>query len=869
MNFSAVHRIGNAVYYARIVGMWQSIARGTPHAAATQPLTYTHNSYMKLHLPKMLLTAVIAAAACFQQVQAEETQAADNANYSVYGGYQYTIVNWQGGHSNAYGLCYGNFYTATYNNDQKTLVAGNVYTQTSSNTNAYKKVLSTDASNQNWNTILLNGSSPVNNAEEGKVYYDIGPVCISGLIVTADSKVNLLWANKDSSRSMTIGKANDGNTGYTTIAKDFTLDLNGNTLTLAGTQVWNITNNATYTIKNTGTFTNNGTLTVNGTLKINKTITNSGTLTVNGTLKINKAITNSGTVDFSNGTLLVDSLNGFDKHWIAGWDANIRETGKTTISFDTEIVKGGTIKNLNEIKLVGQEDSYSVANGIASIQQYDAYGVAANASMDAAFRGAVNEAGTSYLAIKNGATLTYAQSETTFTSPQILVGTGKLNIGNAADFRSTTNSGKNADIQLSKQGLSIDSNLWTGTIILDGAKHGGNNARLNLSLDTLSNANSAVEVKGNTMGYFSGNMLGTLQLTKTKDSSGNEIAAMTINNGSSKNDNENQAHTMGTFSGAVKGDGMLKFSWNGESNANTGYVFSGDISGWKGSFVYDGSSTDARKFNLNLTGAATEVNATISRTGENGKLRLNTSSVGGVTFNKNVKVDVVDAQTGVKLVGNMTTGSFTLGNGATLDFAGGSLTVTNSITLSTVTVSDFSKYFKADNLTTVLVTVKAGDINGWNGALTGSYSVDGKAYTTTINQSGNNIVLSFVADPVEQISLDVTEAVLGESVLALTIAGDLAGMSNVDLLLSAPLLEAIDGKSGLVSLMLTDATGAEYSTVGENPISVTFGGGTYVGEKNEAGEATGMYRVEYIPEPTTATLSLLALCGLAARRRRR
>jgi hypothetical protein len=50
---------------------------------------------------------------------------------------------------------------------------------------------------------------------------------------------------------------------------------------------------------------------------------------------------------------------------------------------------------------------------------------------------------------------------------------------------------------------------------------------------------------------------------------------------------------------------------------------------------------------------------------------------------------------------------------------------------------------------------------------------------------------------------------------------------------------------------------------------VTFGGGAYVGEKNEAGEATGMYRVEYIPEPTTATLSLLALCGLAARRRRR
>ena len=60
----------------------------------------------------------------------------------------------------------------------------------------------------------------------------------------------------------------------------------------------------------------------------------------------------------------------------------------------------------------------------------------------------------------------------------------------------------------------------------------------------------------------------------------------------------------------------------------------------------------------------------------------------------------------------------------------------------------------------------------------------------------------------------------------------------------------------------------KYSTLGESPINVKFYG-TYTGEKNEAGEATGMYRVEYIPEPATATLSLLALCGLAARRRRR
>ena len=70
-----------------------------------------------------------------------------------------------------------------------------------------------------------------------------------------------------------------------------------------------------------------------------------------------------------------------------------------------------------------------------------------------------------------------------------------------------------------------------------------------------------------------------------------------------------------------------------------------------------------------------------------------------------------------------------------------------------------------------------------------------------------------------------------------------------------------DTKSGLVSLTLTDAKGAVYSTIGDQAVSVSIGGGAYVGE------GAGMYRVEYIPEPTTATLSLLALCGLAARRR--
>ena len=837
---------------------------------------------MKLHLPKILLSAVVAVC-CVQQARAEDAQTPDMpqitiqdaSDYSVYDGYAYTIVNWQGGSTGtvtgdpankAYGICYAGtdntgYRKATYDATTKAFdIAG----ATDDTINGWNKSITGD-----YRTLLFNDFSPSEPDGEnaGRIFYDIETVQLSGIIVTATSSVNQLKANSNTKRSMKIGNADSGNTGYSTIAKDFTLDLNSNSLTLGGTQVWNITNGATYTIKNTGSFTNTGTLTVNGTLKINETIKN------------------SGTIDFTNGNLEIGSLNGFDRYLSTGWDAKISESGKTTTSFDYEIIKGGTITNLNTVKLDGQEALCSAVNGVVSMQ-YDAYGVASDASMDAAFRGAVNEAQTTYLAIKNGVTLSYAQSETAFTSSQILVGEGKLYIGNASDFRSTTASGSNANILLGNYKLSLDSEFWTGTVILDGAKHGSNNARLNLSLDVLSNAKSTVEVKGNTMGYFTGNMLGTLQLTKTKDSSGTEIAALTINNGGSKGDTATDVnpltYTMGTFSGAVKGEGMLKFSWGGADNANTGYAFSGDISEWKGSFVYDGTSDSARKFNLNLTGSATEVNATISRTGEYGKLRLNVSSTGDVTFNKDVKVDTVNATTGVKLAGNMTTGSFTLGDGATLTLAGGSLNVTGALTLSNVTV-DLSKYTAG----TEAELVKAGEYgenSNFDWTLANADAVGN--YAASLDCREDNSVWLTWKDTTTTVS-SITTSVSDEgnwytlstdgttTTLTLTVDGSLAGLAAdgsvmVDLLTDEQ-LSAIMSDEYYKPYVLLELTDSDENTVAADAFNkVVFVKGKT--GQNYWGEMVGgqlMYNVERIPEPTTATLSLLALMGLAARRRRK
>ncbi len=82
---------------------------------------------------------------------------------------------------------------------------------------------------------------------------------------------------------------------------------------------------------------------------------------------------------------------------------------------------------------------------------------------------------------------------------------------------------------------------------------------------------------------------------------------------------------------------------------------------------------------------------------------------------------------------------------------------------------------------------------------------------------------------------------------------------------------AADG-SILINSSLMDPAGGQ--TVGFDLNGVTFNSAVssaYVSMTNAKGELVlgGFDVVKYIPEPTTATLSLLALCGLAARRRRR
>ena len=773
---------------------------------------------MKLHLPKILLTSVIAAVCCVQQVSgADRTITGNDADLDDLSANDTLTINLTNKHLEIgahiipakviiESMVLNNGYSdGTYIFQDNTISGEGNFSFThgsparigfifdGSDMSKYSGNMSINSNNSHYFVFrgTTTGTGSITVSGTSNYINVIGSTILNSSITASNLNIKAEGANT----TTTIGRLADAEAGLSAIVTTVTAS--------------NLTIDSGAALK-----------LVNGTLEVSSTIYNTGSLTFG-----------------SNGALIIDSYDNLEQGFSSSWKS--QETN-TIVNENTcyLVVKGSGATNISTAHIAGKDET--VVNGEIATQQQKALYVAAT---DTSLSNIQSLEGSSELygiAIKSGATVTN-DNATAFTNGIYLTGDGTYNLG------AVNKAGENAKFTKGE----LLSGTWAGTVSLYGGekKTGDNNSQCvqNINFNNLGQTGSTVEIaEPGLYGYFGNGTTFNPNIKLT----GNLVL---------QNGNKDQKFT---FAGTISGNGSFIIKRTGGDNQS--YTFANDISQWKGKLEMDSNLTS----NVIFTDGAKEINADIVRT--NGTLNVTVNNSGTTTtFKKGVSASSVTAtaNSGISLVGNMTTGSFTLDNGSTLDFAGGSLTVTNSITLSTVTVSDFSKYFKADNLTTVLVT--AGGIEGWNGALTGSYSVDGKAYTTTIDQSGNSIVLSFEADPVEQISLDVTEAVLGESVLALTIAGDLAGMSNVDLLLSAPLLEAIDGKSGLVSLMLTDATGAEYSTVGENPISVTFGGGTYVGEKNEAGEATGMYRVEYIPEPTTATLSLLALCGLAARRRRR
>ena len=445
-----------------------------------------------------------------------------------------------------------------------------------------------------------------------------------------------------------------------------------------------------------------------------------------------------------------------------------------------------------------------------------------------------------------------AQDKTALKSAAIK-GTGTYNLG------SSTSLGV----------VSLDSE-WKGTVQMSGATLSDTN------LNGYGNANSTVQLY-NANGSLAA---GTVD-TKLSLQGDNYNPAIKINTTTGKT--VTFANTVSSTGG--NGNFVVEATGEGKNTGTDTYVFSGDVSDWTGKFIaasdtnvkYEGNATtisnsicaNAGTLNATIGGdQATTVNGDVTNKKwdtSNGTLNLKVtnSSAEGATFTNTVKVNTTTIAAGSKATfnGSSDLGSLTLESGAFIEGAG-------SLTIGEL-VLNLESYTQDYENTHTLVTT-TGSLT-FNGSLVGYTDVKmNNGYIANVTNTGSSLLLTFTQElaPSDSLTTTVLDASFADGMLTLNVDGDITvdtrfvnitGFADGVL---ADILNLTKGvEDGMVGIKLVDDD-QEYPIVGNGENNVGFYGAYY-------GAGNGQYFVQYIPEPATATLSLLALAGLAARRRRK
>ncbi|MDO5449585.1 MAG: PEP-CTERM sorting domain-containing protein [Akkermansia sp.] len=273
--------------------------------------------------------------------------------------------------------------------------------------------------------------------------------------------------------------------------------------------------------------------------------------------------------------------------------------------------------------------------------------------------------------------------------------------------------------------ISLDDN-WTGTVQLTG--------NLNTSANffaTAGKTGSTIELKGvnKWTSNWNGNISQNLKLTNN----GNSAAWVY---GAYYTDNTGQYNTSATtFSGTWSGDGNFMTNIDNGNVRGMRYKFTGDISGWTGAFKV--SATNANSVGIfEVGGNAHVVNAVIQRDSGILKVAVDTD----VTFNQsinNATEITINAGKAVTMKQNLTVSSLVMGEGSSLSLrtegSNRNLRMEGAANISNLTVQDldFKQYADVD-------TAKAGtyDVN-----LSGTNSVYGLLDLSRGSKTGADIVV--------------------------------------------------------------------------------------------------------------------------------
>lgn len=421
---------------------------------------------------------------------------------------------------------------------------------------------------------------------------------------------------------------------------------------------------------------------------------------------------------------------------------------------------------------------------------------------------------------------------------------------------------------------------WTGLVELFG--QGSSSSHAALDLTSYGRSGSTISIK-EYVGYFSNNGNGTKNIDANLVLTNTDLAAIELLEGDSG--------CTYNFNGSITGGGNFIVGKDLDGGKMT-FNFKGDTSQWTGQMVvtrgehnvkYSGSTTIAnseilaRSGNggvMNLTiehaSAAVTVNSSISGNTDNNTLNLTVNAAKGATFtnNVNVKTTTLAADTTATFNGTTDLGSLTLGDGA-------SVTGSGSLTLGALNLnleSYTSEYARQHTLVSTTGTLTfTGDLSGYQGVTVGNY-------TANVALDGNSITLSFTkTPPADPTAITTTVSSVGafaNGVLTLNVEDALGNASGVLIDgISNAVMKDILGlaglpKDGMVGITLVGSDDISFTATGDQMVGfVSKDGASYYYGEN-VGDAW-KYQVQYIPEPATATLSLLALAALATRRRRK
>ena len=316
---------------------------------------------------------------------------------------------------------------------------------------------------------------------------------------------------------------------------------------------------------------------------------------------------------------------------------------------------------------------------------------------------------------------------------------------------------------------------WTGTVKVTNAYQNDGKMDIDAKLNPLADADSTVEVT-NVKGYLDTGKALTANVRLVNATDG--TAAITITNGNSDG-------TIGArkavIQGTVSGSGDIAFAtWDGINGKYVTYEFSGEISGWNGSFINKSPQSYSGTANVVIAGD-TEINASfLNAEGRyaGSKLYLTIAGDSAVTMNGAVDVDKLTVSQNTSFTNTVAvadlvnTASASFVNNlalATLDNTGSITATGKDITVAGAVTGTGS--IAAQNLTLQGAANTMGDLT-----LSGALTLDSGVTSLTagkLNIAGG-VTLNTVAEglisatTVENgLTLNIAEALL-DSTLAIT-----------------------------------------------------------------------------------------------------